>query len=124
MPSVFAVAPLFGVVCTTVSLTTYEIVSPATRRFEDVDGTAGVVRHLDGGVLGRAQHVGGLFAVALLDQERAVLRDDEIRVGLRRAVEGVARKDQAVIVGVVARLHERERALGGEVAGPVLDGFQ
>ena len=46
-----------------------------------------------------------------LDEPRAVLRDEEVRVGLLRAFEVAAAEHEAVVVGVAARLHQRKRAL-------------
>src|SRR5438067_2715121 len=52
-------------------------------------------------------HVARHLAFALLDEPRAILRDEEIRVGLRRAVETAPAEYEAVVIRVAAQLEQR-----------------
>src|SRR5262245_43963811 len=84
--------------------------------FEYVDRLAGGVRLLDRRAGRVCLDVSRHLARALLDQERAVLRDGEVGVALLSAFETLAAEHEAVEVGVIAWFEQRERTLGDKVA--------
>ena len=49
-----------------------------------------------------------LLPVPPFDEPRAVLRDHEVEIILRRAFEIASTEDETVVVHVAARLHQRE----------------
>ena len=89
---------------------------PGDAHFQGVGRLAVGTGLLDRVVLGGRLDVVGLLSGPVLDDEGAVLGDQEVDVVLGRRTEIGAAEDQAVVVGVTARLGQVEGGRRGEVA--------
>src|SRR5690242_7842944 len=74
-----------------------------------VGGLAAGIGLLHGAIWRFGRQVFRRFTLTLLHQPRSILSDEEVRVALVGAFEIAAAENQTVVVGVAARLHERER---------------